>query len=1044
VATAGDVNGDGFSDLIVGLPFDADDEPLEGRVLVYHGSPAGLSETPSWAARGHQPGAEFGCSVATAGDVNGDGFSDVIIGAWKFDSTESDTGRVFVYFGSPEGLASSPAWTFDGDQVGARLGGSVAPAGDVNGDGYADVIVGAANAGNGEPTPGRAYVFHGSPTGLAATPAWTADGGHPGALFGAAVATAGDVNGDGFADVIVGSPEHSNGQAGEGRASVFLGSAVGVLASPVWTAEGNQDGALFGADVSTAGDVNGDGFSDLIIGSPGYDGENVDEGRVFVYLGVTIGVSGLPAWTSAGDQAGAAHGSSVAAAGDVNGDGYCDIAIGARGLDTHLENVGRVSIHLGSANGVSDQTAEVFHGDQDQAGLGCALAPAGDINGDGFADVVFGGTVQPESPPGAATTWMHYGSATGLAQAPGWASECNQGGASCGWSVASAGDVNGDGFGDIIVGAINYDNGEPNEGAALVFYGSPTGPSATPDWIAEGNQAFAEFGYAVGTAGDVNGDGFDDVIIGSPQYSNGEFAEGRAWLYLGSPTGLATTPAWTAESNQIDGRMGRMVGTAGDVNADGFADVMIGCYSYTNGETDEGIALVFHGSPNGLSPNGTPLNADWMTEGNQMTAWYGRTGGAAGDVNGDGYSDVIISAYRYTNGESLEGAVFVYHGSPIGLCRTPNWTAESNQVNAAFGFSAGGAGDVNGDGFSDVIVGAVNYSSGQFWEGAAFVYAGSPGGLATTPLWMTEGNQVEARIGWATGTVGDVNGDGFSDIVATSPLYDNDQVNEGRVFVFHGSPEGPSPTPDWFVEGNQTNGQFGFSVAAAGDINGDGFGDVVVGAPGFDGGHVDEGQSILCYGNSGLGMAAIPRQRRLNEIIPIAHLGRSDEIDAITLSAIGRSPFGRGRVQLEWEIKPLGTPLDGTGLQKSTVFNDTGVAGIPLNATSTNLTCGRAFHWVLRTRYDRTAMPFAPHGPWMTPQSRSRQETHFRTPAVPGDMNCDCAATLSDVSAFVLALVDPAAYATAHPRCGPGADMQPDGCFNGADITAFLELLIGN
>jgi hypothetical protein len=150
-----------------------------------------------------------------------------------------------------------------------------------------------------------------------------------------------------------------------------------------------------------------------------------------------------------------------------------------------------------------------------------------------------------------------------LASLPAWAAEGNQADAFFGGSVGTAGDVNGDGFSDVIVGAGGFDNGQPDEGRAYVYLGSAAGLSFAPAWIAESNNAGAALGGSVGTAGDVNGDGFSDVIVGAPFYTNGESAEGRAFVYLGSAVGLSPNPAWTAESSQASAHFGVFVGTAG-------------------------------------------------------------------------------------------------------------------------------------------------------------------------------------------------------------------------------------------------------------------------------------------------------------------------------------------------------------------------------------------------------------------------------------------------------------------------------------------------
>jgi len=285
--------------------------------------------------------------------------------------------------------------------------------------------------------------------------------------------------------------------------------------------------------------------------------------------------------------------------------------------------------------------------------------------------------------------------------------------------VGTAGDVNGDGYDDVIVGAELFDNGQPAEGAAFVYHGSATGLSTTADWTAEPNQASALFGGSVGTAGDVNGDGYNDVIVGAYGYDDDQPGEGRGFVYHGSAGGLSATPDWTAESDQAFAEFGNSVRTAGDVNGDGYADVIVGAPDYDNGQSDEGRAFVYHGSATGLSA--TP---EWTAESDQAEARFGISVWTAGDVNGDGYDDVIVGARLYDNGQVNEGRAFVYQGSAAGLSATPDRTSESDQRGAHFGFSVGTAGDVNGDGYAEVIVGAPYYDKGQAYEGVVFVWRG--------------------------------------------------------------------------------------------------------------------------------------------------------------------------------------------------------------------------------------------------------------------------------------------------------------------------------
>jgi hypothetical protein len=424
-----------------------------------------------------------------------------------------------------------------------------------------------------------------------------------------------------------------------------------------------------------------------------------------------------------------------------------------------------------------------------------------------------------------------------------WTAQGDQAFASFGVSVASAGDVNGDGYDDVIVGAYLYDHGQLDEGRAFAYYGSGSGLSTSPNWTAESDQASAWFGASVAGAGDVNGDGYDDVIVGSILYGNGQVYEGRAFAYYGSASGLSRTANWTAESDQDIAYFGISVGGAGDVNGDGYDDVIVGAWYHDNGQAEEGRAFAYHGSASGLS-----TTANWTAESNQASAVFGISVGGAGDVNGDGYDDAIVGASLYDHGQLDEGRAFAYYGSASGLSSTAYWTAESDQDGAVFGASVAGAGDVNGDGYADVIVGAHGYDHGHDGEGRALLYHGSAGGLSTTANWTSESNQDGAGFGYSVASAGDANGDGYDEVIVGARSYDNGQTDEGRAFVFCSSMAGLRISPCRKAESNQASALFGSSVAGAGDVNGDNYDDVIVGAFFYDHGQTDEGIAVARYG----------------------------------------------------------------------------------------------------------------------------------------------------------------------------------------------------
>ncbi|MBN1677759.1 MAG: FG-GAP repeat protein [Candidatus Thermoplasmatota archaeon] len=423
-----------------------------------------------------------------------------------------------------------------------------------------------------------------------------------------------------------------------------------------------------------------------------------------------------------------------------------------------------------------------------------------------------------------------------------WIAEGNQTGANFGNSVASAGDVNGDGYDDVIVGAHNYNGGNSSEGRAFLYLGSSSGLSTLPSWTAESDQSYARFGFSVSSAGDVNNDGFADVIVSAYAYDGGEFDEGRVFLYLGSFSGLSASPVWTVESDQAYSYSGNSVASAGDVNGDGYDDVLVAFSSYDNDQMDEGLVHLYLGSASG--PSAAP---SWTSEGNQSFAYYGRSVASAGDVNNDGYDDVIIGAYYYDNGEDNEGSAFLYLGSSSGLSSSPSWIGESNQKDAWFGGHVASAGDINNDGFDDVLVGAVGYDNPETYEGRAYLYLGSASGLSASPAWTGESDNANAYYG-VVSSAGDINNDGYSDVIVGSYLYTNDTTEEGRVFLYLGSASGLSTSYSWTAEGDEWRCMFGSTVSSAGDVNGDGADEIIIGSYDFENGEPHEGCAYVYSG----------------------------------------------------------------------------------------------------------------------------------------------------------------------------------------------------
>lgn len=804
LSTAGDTDHDGYEDILTGAYNFDNGQSNEGKLFLFKGAAEGVDNIPDWTFESDQVSAQLGYDVIGGRDINNDGYTDILASANLFDNGQTDEGKVYMFLGSASGYPTTPSWTYESNNATATLGNSIDFAGDVNNDGYEDVILGAMNYDMAL-DEGKVFVFYGNASGLPATPSWQKFGYASFRYMGTLVSSAGDVNNDGYDDVAI--VEKISG--GTHRVYVFTGSASGLNATYVW----NMDLPQKPTDIK-AGDINYDGYDDLVIGCPEHN-----EGTIFCYNGSATGLAATLSWKTSGalylGELGYAieledvtndgyldllasdcilkeevplladyyhdviiiypgNGMSVDTVEfytvesngstytfghsfdltDFNGDGYQDLVIGNPESEAPSGFGGSIGIVPSGALGLLGVNHTFFFAEVEDANYGRSVY-GGDINGDGYHDMIVSAYGLGLSPVGSSTI-IQYGGESLLQDfntTP--QSDSTWQFVDYGDESSCVGDVNGDGYDDVGVAYQNYTNGQIYEGAFLIYHGGPTGISATPTTVVEGNIPNIYFARQL-TYGDFNGDGYDDVVTFN-------YLIDTVFAYYGGPTGISPSPSWRYHLEGVTSVRG-----IGDFNNDGFGDLAIGDGAYNS---NDGRILLFKGSASGL-----PIIPSSSYQGLSHTYHVGEYLTTTGDINGDGYDDLGSAAWHFENDDFLEGAFFIFYGSAAGTINDPV-IVESNDSEMKLGFTFGGAGDVNNDGYHDLLV-------GQYEPSATRLYYGSPLGLDTSYYTLFDFTFTSEFVNG----IGDVNGDAFDDFVLAGESFRpyGTKNEAGAVFVFYG------------------------------------------------------------------------------------------------------------------------------------------------------------------------------------------------------------------------------------------------------------------
>ncbi|HRB45980.1 MAG TPA: FG-GAP-like repeat-containing protein [Nitrosomonas sp.] len=450
-----------------------------------------------------------GYSVSGAGDINGDGYDDVIIGA---PSGKGLYGSTKVVFGKASSFdASLDLSNLDGSNgfsVGGSSGRSVSDAGDFNGDGFDDVIVADPFAGFGASGAGSSYIVFGNEFGFDARlnlanlnqeNGFRIDGTIEGDRSGYSVSSAGDVNGDGYDDVIIGTIQEDRGNKGSPPTYVVFGKSSG-FSTPLdlsildGTDGFRMNGVLNGFysryfleswSVSSAGDVNGDGFDDVVVGASLADSYS---GASYVIFGKSSGFDDILDLSDLNGSNGFRLtgnfllGKSVSSAGDINDDGFDDVIVASDSTDYILFGKGlgfEATIDLNSLNGSNG-----FRLEEEGGANNSSVSSAGDMNGDGFDDVIIGNSNASPNGSGSGSSYVVFGKSSGFSPVLNLTELDSESGFRLdgvgpddhsGESVSNIGDMNGDGFDDVIIGAPLADpGGNYNAGSSYVVFGRST------------------------------------------------------------------------------------------------------------------------------------------------------------------------------------------------------------------------------------------------------------------------------------------------------------------------------------------------------------------------------------------------------------------------------------------------------------------------------------------------------------------------------------------------------------------------------------------
>ncbi len=454
------------------------------------------------------------------------------------------------------------------------------------------------------------------------------------------------------------------------------------------------------------------------------------------------------------------------------------------------------SITLSASGHGMDETVDRIWTGQNPGDL-FGSAPScgeGDVNGDSYNDILISANEYPNHER-RGRVYLYYGG-THISTTPDLIFDGESGGDQFGYIDTALGDVNHDTYADIVVGALGHNS---RRGRVYLYYGGPSLSSASADLVFDGPSADGLFSNVA--LGDVNHDHCDDLIVGAPLHDS---QKGKVYLYYGAPARDMDTicdKSFDTGTAAIQRFGDRQIAVGGDVNGDQYGDLIVTSWKWPDGKA-KGRAYLFYGG------KGTSMDEDWnkIFTGEENGDCFGY-GAELGDVNADGYADVIIAAYRY---DSKRGRVYIYYGGPD-MDTEPDLILTGEDNIPEFGHALA-LGDVNNDNYEDILIGASNWSNGDCTGRAYLYYGGDPmDNICDITFTGPDGPGVSFGVNL---DMGDINGDGYDDALIGGHRYPSFSY-QGRAYLYFGGPGGSTKVSfDW----NTTNASIGHHALQAESI----------------------------------------------------------------------------------------------------------------------------------------------------------------------------------------------------------------------------------